>query len=397
MNQFAVLFVLDIKKFKLINDSFGYQEGNHALRSIAQSLLGIFPGALMARTGNDNFAVLLEDSTGFDIRKTAWAISEKIRTICSSEGDCFQMMPSIGVYFIPPSVNDVFFCMDRALIARSAVKDHPSKTYAVYDEKFRKKLLNEREIEHDMAAALEQNQFEVYLQPKFDIIQGKVSGSEALIRWNHPEKGQIVPDQFIPVLEKNGFIVQTDLFVFEQICKRIPEWKEQNLPVFPVSFNLSRVHLNQFHFLKLYNDIREKYGVDPALLEFELTESIFMEESAAVFKAIESIKASGYSLSMDDFGSGYSSLALLKELPIDVLKLDRKFFNETTGSDKGRIIVANIIFMAKALDIVVVSEGVETIGQVEFLRGIGCRLAQGYYFAKPMPIPQFEEFVRLSS
>ncbi len=250
-------------------------------------------------------------------------------------------------------------------------------------------FLREKEIEDQMEAALANGEFEVYLQPKLDLAQNEIEGAEALIRWNSPEKGLIPPAQFVDLFEKNGFIKKIDLFVFETICKYMRKWIDTEVPLLTVSVNLSRLHFMEKNFLDEFDAIRQKYDVPAKYLEFELTERTVFEETELLTDVMYHMREKGYSCSLDDFGSGYSSLNILKELPINVIKLDRGFFIGQYN-EQSRIIIRAIINMAKELDMKTVAEGVDTPEQCSFLRESGCTMMQAFLYAKPMPIPNFE-------
>lgn len=385
------IFVLDIKKFKIVNDTFGFKNGDKSLVEIAQILHDVFKTENIARISDDNFLILMKGITYDDVNSICRNVVDKIGEINSYEGFCMKLVPSIGVYHIESNCKDASAAVDRAIIARAEIKDSKISTYAIYDEMFREKLLNERQIEDEMQSALENGEFKVYLQPKIDIIKTTFAGAEALIRWEHPEKGLISPIKFIPLFEKNGFIVEIDKFVLRTICKYLETCTKNNIPVVPISVNISRVHLKNNKFVDEYDEIVSEYDFDRGLLEFELTENVFMDNFDVAVKAMKDLKERGYCLSMDDFGSEYSSLGMLQSIPINVLKLDRSFFNDSSNTTKGKVVIKNIVNMAKELDIKVVAEGVEIESQADFLKEIGCDMAQGFYYAKPMPIDRFTD------
>ncbi|EFS27535.2 hypothetical protein FUAG_03050 [Fusobacterium ulcerans ATCC 49185] len=251
------------------------------------------------------------------------------------------------------------------------------------------KYLKEKNIEDNMEHALENNEFIVYFQPKVELKTNKIAGAEALVRWQDPKKGLIPPDEFIPIFEKNGFITKLDIYVFEEVCKTIRKWLNEGINPIPVSVNLSRMHLQNPNFLKKYKEIQEKYEVPADLLEIELTETLVFENFEQLKKVIDDIHQMGFSCSIDDFGSGYSSLNLLKEIPVDILKLDRIFFSKKNDK-RGNSVIESIISLAKKLNMTTISEGVETISQVEFLRKADCDLVQGYVYSKPLAKDDFE-------
>ncbi len=281
--------------------------------------------------------------------------------------------------------------MDRANTARKTIKGGHKNSFAFYDKEMHKKILKEKEIENSMVDALNNGEFIVYFQPKYSLSDYQIIGAEALVRWDNPQKGLIPPIEFIPVFERNGFIVNIDFYVFEEVCKKIREWMDEGQKVVPISVNLSRMHFVNSNFIEEFKLIVDKYKIPTRLIELELTETAVLDNIEGLLDTMNNLKEKGFVISMDDFGTGYSSLNLLKELPVDILKLDRAFFTEKDESNNEKIVISNVIKMAKELKMKVISEGVETISQVEFLKQIGCDMVQGYLFSKPMPVKEFEK------
>ena len=245
-----------------------------------------------------------------------------------------------------------------------------------------------------MRESLQRQEFEVYLQPKYSLRDKQIYGAEALIRWHHPVLGFLSPMEFIPLFEKNGFIVNLDLFVFEQVCRLLKQWKAAHKRLFPISVNMSRVHLMKPDFLDDYIAIINRYQIPASLLEIELTETMVFENPKAFHSIIHKIHEAGFTCSMDDFGSGYSSLNMLKDLELDTVKLDGAFFS-SRGMDnpKENIIVKSMLDLTKKLDMATVAEGIETDKQMDFLRLTSCDLVQGYVISKPVPVREFEMLV----
>jgi len=253
-------------------------------------------------------------------------------------------------------------------------------------------MLREKELENRMDDALAKGEFVVYLQPKVEIASGRVIGAEALVRWVSGDLGIIPPDDFIPFFERNGFVVKVDLCVFEQVCALLASWIEQGRQPVPISVNMSRAHLREQDFLTPYEQIRARYGVPASLIEFELTETLVFGDPETFMGVIDLLHARGYRCSLDDFGSGYSSLNVLKDVDIDTMKLDRAFFS--AGDDAGQRewdVVESVVDLAKKLDLGTVAEGVETVPQVEALRAMRCDAIQGYVFSPPVPVEEFEQ------
>ena len=281
--------------------------------------------------------------------------------------------------------------LDRAAHAEKTVNGNYLKCFAYYDNELRKKDDDERFVINSMESAIVNREFEVFLQPKVRISTGKIVGSESLIRWRHPERGLIYPGSFIPAFERNGFIMKLDCYVWEETCKIIRRWLDEGKKVQPVSVNLSRVDLYNPKLVENILQIVNKYGVPHRLFEVELTESAFISDMTQFTNLISNISALDFSILLDDFGSGYSSLNILKDIEVDVLKLDMKFLSKNVETQRGSNILKHIINMAKSIDLPVIVEGVENRKQADLLVRLGCEYAQGYLFGKPVPVPDFEQ------
>ncbi|MEG0323992.1 MAG: EAL domain-containing protein, partial [Raoultibacter sp.] len=270
--------------------------------------------------------------------------------------------------------------------------------YAVYDDEVRRLLFREKQLEDMMEQAIPNKEFQVYLQPQYKLPERTIDGAEALARWVSESEGMIFPEEFIPLFEKNGFIITLDLFVFEEVCRILQSWLDGGKPVMKVSVNCSRAHLRDRNFIDQYRQIAQKYEVPEHLINIELTESIVMEDSEFLIGVIEAIHEAGFECSIDDFGSGYSSLNMIQAIPADSLKLDKIFFRDKSKDpERTKSVVRSIVSMAKALSMDTIAEGVERWDQVEMLEDIGCDYVQGYVFACPMPVNEFEELVEFSS
>lgn len=385
--RYAVM-CFDIDRFKVINDLHGFRMGNLLLQSIAKTLKAHLAGdELFCRASGDNYVLLLNNGERLDER--AAFLLDRVSDAGRDLAETVRYTVSAGLYVIGEPVEGIHIAIDRANLARQTIKSEHQTLAAFYTEEMRKRLLREQELENRLESALANGEFQVYYQPKFSVDGGEIVGAEALVRWNASD-GMIYPDEFIPLFESNGTIIKVDLYVFRMVCRHLQKWMRQGVAPYPVSVNLSRAHLYQADFYEEYLSIMEEYGIPAYYVELELTESTMFENQEQLVRVMAQMKDRGMSISMDDFGSGYSSLNLLKDLPIDSLKIDRAFFNESTDSDRGKKIIYSIVTMARQLDILVVSEGVETQAHVDFLRAINCQVAQGYYFSKPLPLAQFE-------
>ncbi len=381
----------DIKDFKMINDSFGTKVGDAVLKSFAdmmRSKAGNSRRVVYGRLENDIFALMIprflydEDMLILgSIKAFAAEINEDVST---------PMVCHMGVYEIIDKTIPVSLMCDRARMAIATIKNDFHNRIAYYDESMRKDILYEKELVAMLPEAMSTGQIQMYLQPQVQR-DGKVIGSEALVRWIHPEKGLIYPNHFIPVFERNGLIADVDKYIWESACKLLKKWKDEGKEDLFISVNISP---KDFYFLDVYyilTDLVESYGINVKNLRLEITETTVMMNIQRQTMLIDRFREYGFIVEMDDFGSGHSSLNMLKNIHVDVLKLDMEFLRKSSEEEKSRIILSMIIELSKRLGMMVVSEGVETAEQVKMLREMGCDIFQGYYFAKPIPVTEFEE------
>jgi diguanylate cyclase (GGDEF)-like protein len=389
-NTYA-LITCDIERFKDINDFCGHNEADKVLFQLASAICDdLDPHELVCRVSADIFTALVRyaDGPALKNRVCRWeqAVNETASSMHLPNGICL----AVGVYVVKPDENDIPPMFDRANAARKLAKGRRQTTVRYYDSALHQKLSHEKELEGSMASSLENGDFVIHLQPKYKLSDFKIVGAEALVRWQHPTLGLLPPSDFIPLFERNRFIVELDNFVFEQVCALVRRWLDTGAPVVPVSVNFSRVHLMTPDFIPRVDSIIRKHNVPPGFLEIELTESAFINRSVEISRIAGELKGIGLTISMDDFGSGYSSLNALKDLPVDVLKLDKDFFRNDCFTAREQTILKGFVDIAKQLHLQVVSEGVETKMQAVFLKEIQCDLAQGYYFARPLPVRAFE-------
>lgn len=386
----------DIAGFKFLNETYGYHQGNLLLKQVAATLLkNMGKNELVSRTTGDHFCMLLrQDKKGAMKERILDMFEQNYEFVNDGKSVNYQVVFRCGVYEVMPG-DDINMIRSRANMVRKKIGKCFSTTVAFFNEADMARELEKKELEAEVKKAVEEKQLVVYFQPKFDISSEKISGAEALIRWNHPTKGMLSPAKFIPLCEENGYICTIDFYVLEEVCACMKQWKEEGRKLVKVSVNFSRIHLNFENFVDRLNDTVKRYGLDPSLLEVELTETVAYEEMTTLLDVMRRIKAAGFGLSMDDFGSGYSSLNLLREMPVDVLKLDKGFLDDCGGDSitREKRIIAHVISMAKDLEISVLAEGVETMQQKEFLKESNCDMIQGYYYAKPMPIENFETYL----
>ncbi|MFN1843701.1 EAL domain-containing protein [Clostridioides difficile] len=385
LNYIIVYF--DINNFKMINDTFGYEFGDNLLITIAKALKEeLTEGEVYARLSSDYFAIFCDYKNGKNklIRK----IDSIRNNIESNLSIVFEISLCVGIYFVEEGEVDIQKAVNKANMARSVAKGK-NINYAIYNEDVRNKLSEESMILDDIKIALVKNQFEVYYQPKFSLVTGEMIGSEALIRWNHPEHGFISPAVFIPIAEKSKLILKIGRFVFERVCNDLSEWKKQGKKIVPVSINLSRVELYQPDIVKFINKTIQMYNLSSDLIEIEITETVAINELNILKNVLNELRKYGFSISMDDFGTGYSSISCLRDMPIDILKLDKSFLGGIEHDERSRNIAKSIVSLAKSLDLVVIIEGVESKEQAELMKQFGCDLVQGFYFARPMPAKNF--------
>lgn len=383
------LLRINIERFKVLNDLFGESTGDKLLRYIGKFLKEInLPLCVSGRLYADNFVVCYEAGKG-DSRR----MINTLQMVADSFAINNRTILSFGLYRIDDKTLPVSVMCDRANMALWKAKGNFKNPYCEYDEKMRQQVLKEQKIINAMEMAIQNKEFTLYLQPKYDIEKGTIIGAEALVRWISLENGFISPGDFIPVFENNGFVYEVDKFIWEESCRYLRKWLDEGREVHPISVNVSRIDLYVPKLVQHLVNLREKYQLPSQYLELEITESAYTEDPEQIITITRQLREAGFVILMDDFGTGYSSLNMLKDIQIDVLKLDMGFLKSSDYSAKGGNILTAILKMAESLKMQTIAEGVETKEQVEFLKSIGCRYVQGFYYSKPLPVDEFEKLI----
>ncbi len=385
----AVVY-FDVQRFKLINSMFGMEKGDMLLLHISDRVKNML-------SGNGFACHASADRFFFYIRCDAKELEQHIEELfdeIATFGLPIEILCNAGIYIIDDTDLTADAIVDGAIMAQSLAKGSYTEHFHYYDEEIRKTLLGEQEITGLMGTALQTGQFVLFYQPQYNHSTGMLIGSEALVRWIHPEKGPISPGQFIPVFEKNGFITRLDLYIFGQACQFIRKCLDEGISVVPVSVNLTRYDIFNADFLQKMEFLRRKYDISSKYIRIEITESSALGSSKFFNDAIKKLHDQGYIVEMDDFGSGYSSLNVLKDIDVDIVKLDMKFLEDEKGYEgRGGIILSSVVRMVNWLQLPMIAEGVETMEQADFLRSIGCNYIQGYLYSRPLPENEYKELL----
>lgn len=391
------LVSLDIRSFSLINRAFGIQAGDDVLRHLHRCLTRFLEeGEVSAHIYVDRFDLLLHMEQPETLRERLFTLARQFNEFNANLATPYFLPLTVGVCPADGETCSLADLQDRANLARKEAKRRRSDqlcTCRFYSKEDHDRLQMEQSIYNRMERALAREEFQIYLQPKVTPTEGSVAGAEALVRWYDPEDGFIQPDAFIPSFERNGFIVQLDQYMFEQSCRCLRRWLDAGYDPPPISVNLSQANLNRPHFLQRYKDIQTRWNVPPHLLELELTETMVSQNLDYSARLVEEIHAMGFHCSLDDFGSGYSSLNVLSRLRVDTIKLDKRFFDGMLAErdrERSEQIVSAILQLARQLGIRTVAEGVSCASQMDFLSRQPCDLIQGYHFFRPLPAAEFE-------
>lgn len=395
-NKYAML-CFDIDKFKYINDIWSFETGNEILFEISKILDSYIDHETetCTRLSDDRFAMMFRYDDLKDLEVKMTSFNNMFLQMHEKTYPDIKITIIAGVYIIEENIN-INLIIDRANIARRSIKGSYKNEYKIYNENLENLSEKEKELEKRMLTALDCGEFVPFLQPKFNLNTNEICGAEALARWKSGDK-MISPADFIPVFEKNGFITKLDFVIYEEVFKFIKECMDKNYKIYPISLNVSRGHIENINFLSEFLEKMKQYSVPKETIELEITESVFIEDEHILKKFIAEIRQAGIEVSIDDFGTAYSSLNLLKDIVVDVVKIDKSFIdNISEGVDpklikRDKVIVKNIINMINELKFKTIFEGIETQEHVDFLREIGCQSGQGYIFAKPMPVFEYED------
>ncbi len=392
----AALFVLDLDRFKVINDTLGHQFGDRVLQETAKRLLGcVRESDILARLGGDEFVILLEEfGEDSNLTEIARKLLASIAGLDSIDGREIGLSVSIGICTAPTDGRDAKTLFANADIAMYRAKEIGRNNYCFYSSEIHTYTLEKLALEAGLRHALERGEFRIHYQPKIEITTGTITGVEALLRWQHPERGLIPPDRFIPLAEATGLIVPIGLWTLREVCERGKAWQSLDLPRFPIAVNLSATQFRQQDLVPQLAAILKSTGFDPKYLELEITESVVMQDPDKVVMKLEALRRMGIRLAIDDFGTGYSSLGYLKRFPINNLKVDRSFVRDLAHSTDDVAITRAVIAMAHSLGMNVIAEGVELKEQFDVLRKEGCDEFQGWLCRPALAEEDLLHFIR---
>ena len=382
----------DIKEFRVINEGYGHIAANKVLTNIVKAMKESDFIISSGRCHNDNFAMILKDMPEEELVQKLKDFFEKLSFL--EEDPYYKIYFKCGLVPMQRAMLSGNRVADFAKMAQALATNQKQTEIIVYTDKMHDDLSWGNYIKAYVETAIEQDEFVVYLQPKFDITKESIKGAEALIRWNYKNKEFLPPYRFIPFFEKDGSIAKIDDIVLEKVCQALAKWKSEGKPLYPVSVNLSRSRLDDEKLIDKLVSIVDQYGVDHKFIDFELTESATYDNTEHMLGVLEELRSRGFKISMDDFGTGYSSLSLLTRMPIDTLKIDKSFVDNVATENERKediIVLRHIITLAKELGFVCLAEGAESKNQVDRLRELGCEIIQGYYYSKPIPIPEYDE------
>lgn len=377
----------DVRNFKMINDIFGRETADRLLVNIADTLRGqAIGGEIYGRLVNDRFALLMRKR---DYREMK-LIDQSLGAMKIADDVSYPLQVYLGVYEIDDASLPVSVMCDRAMLALDTIRENYQKQVAYYDDNLRYHVLQEQELAEGLDRAIREGEFELYIQPQITA-DGRCPGGEALVRWNHPMKGLLLPGVFIEPFERNGMIVKLDLHVWELACRQLREWKDRGFADRYISVNISSKDFFFVDIHKEFTTLVERFGISPKNIKLEITETAVMTDLPKQLALIKRLRKAGFIVEMDDFGSGYSSLNMLKDIRLDVLKIDMDFLRQSENEERSRTILKTVVALSRELGVPVITEGVETKDHVDFLTRIGCDIFQGFFFARPMKVADYEK------
>jgi len=395
--KLGILFV-DLDEFKIINDTFGHNIGDDLLKKASIRLRNVIRTKdIVARLGGDEFVIVLHDVIEYgEVECIANRIIEKFKEAFILNGIHIHTSCSIGISVFPENGGDLDTLFKNADIAMYKAKENGKNNFEIYDESMNDLSIRKLQIAEGLRIALEKEEFYLTYQPKVDILTKRITGLEALLRWNHPTFGLLYPNEFIQIAEETGIIKEIDLHVLGLVCKQLKNWINSGLEPVNIAINISAQLFNEKTFIERVESILENNEIDTSFISMEITETTAMENKDYALRILNQLKKHNIQIHLDDFGTGYSSLCYLKTFPVDVLKIDKLFIDGIVKDKKDESIITSLINMAKSLGIKVVSEGVETIQQLKFLEENKCDEYQGFLFSKPVPIEEIEARLKYS-
>lgn len=388
-----LILYMNISSFKYINDVFGYEQGNEVLCEVNNFLGKYLEEAAYARIYADRFVARIHYRDRENARKLILEKLEEFEEICHKKYPAFNIWLKVGAYALQKEEN-IQKAVNFANYAVDEIQRTSKSEYVFYDETMHDRVLTQKEIERDMREAMENQEFEAFYQPKYNVDTKQLIGAEALVRWRHPVKGLLSPGIFIPIFEKNHYIIQVDFYIFECVCQFLQKLMQEEKELFPISSNFSRLHLSQSNFVERLVKLADKYQVPTNYLEIEITETVATEDFDLLITTVKQLKDNGFMVSIDDFGSGYTSIQLLYKLPIDVLKFDKTFVDNENASELETELVDSIITVSNKNGIQIICEGVETLEQEEFVRKHNCIFVQGFLYSRPVPEKDFSKLLQ---
>jgi diguanylate cyclase (GGDEF)-like protein len=381
-----ILMRFDIKNFKLVNEIFGMEAGDRLLCNVANALREIeLPDTIFGRIECDKFAVCMPEE--YEDEMIELLIGNPLYV---DHNESYRVYIYMGIYKLDNKLIPVSTMCDRAGIALSTIKTNRFVRVAIYDESMYEDLLQEDELSTELPRAIKNGDIKIFLQPQIAMEGGEMVGAEVLVRWNHHEKGLLNPVHFLPVFEKNYKIVDIDMYVWELACKLLRRWKDEGRKNIYLSVNISTRDFECIDVYETLTRLVKKYDIDPEQLRVEITESTIMQNPEKQIELIGRLRLAKFYVEMDDFGSGYSSLGMLKDIYLDAIKLDMRFLSKGIDEERGRKVLDLTVRLIKELNMLVIAEGVESEEEEEYLRKIGCDVYQGFHFSKPIPIDKFE-------